>query len=347
MSQRAPLPLITQPMLPLGVWKNSNFAEAAGPRSPERGGERRAGRSPSRFIGPPPYPTGRAPWRSPTLSRPWPRSEHPRTRSASRSSAPARPASTPPSTCSSATTSTVEVDMFDRLPTPFGLVRAGVAPDHPKIKSVIRVYEKTAAREGFRFFGNVDVGARRHRRRARGALPRGRLRLRHGHRPPARDPGRGPARLARGHRVRQLVQRPPRLRRPRVRPLELERAVVIGNGNVAADVARMLALPRAELDVTDTADHAIEAPRRARGSRRSSSSGAAGPAQAAFTNPEVRELGELTDADIVIDPAEMELDDAEPRVRRVRGLRPDPPAQRRDLHRVLRPASPRASRSGS
>src|SRR5918995_1671429 len=52
----------------------------------------------------------------------------------------------------------VEVDMFDRLPTPFGLVRAGVAPDHPKIKSVIRVYEKTAARDGFRFFGNVDVG---------------------------------------------------------------------------------------------------------------------------------------------------------------------------------------------
>ena len=52
----------------------------------------------------------------------------------------------------------VEVDVFDRLPTPFGLVRAGVAPDHPKIKSVIRVYEKTAAREGFRFFGNVEVG---------------------------------------------------------------------------------------------------------------------------------------------------------------------------------------------
>ena len=54
--------------------------------------------------------------------------------------------------------SVVEVDMFDKLPTPFGLVRAGVAPDHPKIKSVIRVYEKTAAREGFRFFGGVEVG---------------------------------------------------------------------------------------------------------------------------------------------------------------------------------------------
>src|SRR6186997_3324864 len=52
----------------------------------------------------------------------------------------------------------VEVDVFDRLPTPFGLVRAGVAPDHPKIKSVIRVYEKTAARDGFRFFGNVEIG---------------------------------------------------------------------------------------------------------------------------------------------------------------------------------------------
>ncbi len=56
---------------------------------------------------------------------------------------------------------TVEVDMFDSLPTPFGLVRAGVAPDHPKIKSVIRVYEKTAAKDGFRFFGNVD-GRRGH-----------------------------------------------------------------------------------------------------------------------------------------------------------------------------------------
>src|SRR6201999_1903205 len=54
--------------------------------------------------------------------------------------------------------STVEVDMFDKLPTPFGLVRAGVAPDHPKIKSVIRVYEKTAARPEFRFFGNVEIG---------------------------------------------------------------------------------------------------------------------------------------------------------------------------------------------
>ena len=154
---------------------------------------------------------------------------------------------------------TVEVDMFDRLPTPFGLVRAGVAPDHPKIKSVIRVYEKTAARDGFRFFGNVEVGRDLTVAELERALQRGRLRLRHGDRPPARDPGRGPARLARGDRVRQLVQRPPRLRRRRASTSPPERAVVIGNGNVAADVARMLALPRAELETTDTADHAIEA----------------------------------------------------------------------------------------
>ena len=108
--------------------------------------------------------------------------------------------------------------MFDRLPTPFGLVRAGVAPDHPKIKSVIRVYEKTAAREGFQFFGNVEIGR---------DVTVAELEERYhavisaygdGDRPPARDPGRGPARLARGDRVRRLVQRPPRLRRPRVRP---------------------------------------------------------------------------------------------------------------------------------
>jgi ferredoxin--NADP+ reductase len=84
---------------------------------------------------------------------------------------------------------------------------------------------------------------------------------------------------------------------------------VIGTGNVAADVARMLALPRAELDTTDTADHAIEQLAES-GVEEIVVLGRRGPAQAAFTNPEVRELGELTDADIVIDPAEVELDDA-------------------------------------
>ena len=96
--------------------------------------------------------------------------------------------------------------------------------------------------------------------------------------------------------------------------LTAKRAVVIGNGNVAADVARMLALPRGELDVTDTADHAIEA-LAASGVEEIVILGRRGPAQAAFTNPEVRELGELTDADIVIEPAEMALDPASREVR--------------------------------
>jgi ferredoxin--NADP+ reductase len=203
---------------------------------------------------------------------------------------------------------TVEVDMFDRLPTPFGLVRAGVAPDHPKIKNVIKRYEKTATDEGYRFFGNVEVGrdvsvAELEQRYnavlyAYGAATDRRLGI------PGEDlPGSHPATTFvawynahpdfAGHTF----------------DLTSKRAVVIGNGNVAADVARMLLLPRDELTTTDTADHAIEA--------LSESAieevvilGRRGPAQAAFTNPEVRELGELTDADIVIEPSEVKLDEA-------------------------------------
>lgn len=202
----------------------------------------------------------------------------------------------------------VEVDMFDRLPTPFGLVRAGVAPDHPKIKSVIRMYEKTAAREGFRFFGNVEIGrelsvadleARYHAVvYAYGTATDRRLGI------PGED-------LPGSHAATEFVNwynAHPDFADAHF-DLTTKRAVVIGNGNVAADVARMLALPRAELDVTDTADHAIEA-LASSGIEEIVVLGRRGPAQAAFTNPEVRELGELTDADIVIDPAEMELDEA-------------------------------------
>jgi ferredoxin--NADP+ reductase len=202
----------------------------------------------------------------------------------------------------------VEVDMFDRLPTPFGLVRAGVAPDHPKIKNVIRRYEKTAGNEGFRFFGNVEVGrdvevADLEPRYnailyAYGTATDRKLGI------PGEDlPGSHPATTFvawynahpdfAGHTF----------------DLTTERAVVIGNGNVAADVARMLALPRSELAVTDTADHAIDALAESR-IREIVILGRRGPAQAAFTNPEVRELGELTDADIIIDPAEVDLDQA-------------------------------------
>jgi len=202
----------------------------------------------------------------------------------------------------------IVVDMFDRLPTPFGLVRAGVAPDHPKIKSVIRVYEKTAAREGFQFFGNVEIGSdvtvseleQRYNAiiSAYGTATDRKLGI------PGED-------LPGSHAATEFVawyNAHPDFA-DREFNLNAKRVVVIGNGNVAADVARMLALPHGELHPTDTADHAID---RLAGSgvEEIVVLGRRGPAQAAFTNPEVRELGELTDADIVIDPAEVELDEA-------------------------------------
>src|SRR6186997_296313 len=152
----------------------------------------------------------------------------------------------------------VEVDVFDRLPTPFGLVRAGVAPDHPKIKSVIRVYEKTAARPEFRFFGNVEVGRdmsiEELRRRYHAVVfAYGTATDRHLGIPGEDLPGSHPA----TEFVNWYNAHPDFA--DREFDLSSERVVVIGNGNVAADVARMLALTPDELAETDTADHAIEA----------------------------------------------------------------------------------------
>jgi ferredoxin/flavodoxin---NADP+ reductase len=202
---------------------------------------------------------------------------------------------------------TVEVDMFDRLPTPYGLVRAGVAPDHPKIKSVIRVYEKTAARPGFRFFGNVEVGrdvsaAELAERYHAVIFSYGTSVDRHLGIPGEELPG--------SHSATEFVNW------YNAHPdfadhefdLSCQTAVVIGNGNVATDVARMLALTREELEQTDTAEHAIEA-LASSGIKEIVILGRRGPAQAAFTNPEVRELGELIDADIIIDESECDLDE--------------------------------------
>jgi ferredoxin/flavodoxin---NADP+ reductase len=198
------------------------------------------------------------------------------------------------------------VDLIDLLPTPFGLVRAGVAPDHPKIKSVTRMYEKTARKDGFRFFGGLELGADITRAELReryhavvyatGTADDNRLGI------PGEDrPGSYPATTfvawynGHPHACDETFD------------LSAERAVVVGNGNVAIDVARMLVLDPDELAVTDTADHAIEA-FNAAGVREVVLLGRRGPAQAAFTNPELRELGELKRADVVVDPADMELD---------------------------------------
>jgi ferredoxin--NADP+ reductase len=197
-----------------------------------------------------------------------------------------------------------EVDLFDALPTPFGLVRAGVAPDHPKIKSVTRVYAKTAAQESFRFFGGVELGndVSREDLLARyeavvyaiGTSLDNRLGV------PGEDrPGSHPATEfvawynGHPHFADHMFD------------LSGGRAVVIGNGNVAIDVARMLVLDPAELAPTDTADHALDAFGVA-GVTEVVLLGRRGPAQAAFTNPELRELGELERADVVVDPAQLE-----------------------------------------
>jgi ferredoxin--NADP+ reductase len=201
---------------------------------------------------------------------------------------------------------TAEVDMFDRLPTPYGLVRFGVAPDHPKIKSVIRIYEKTAARPEFRFFGNVEVGTdvsveELKERYHAVVFAYGTQTDRHLGIPGEELKGSHPA----TEFVNWYNAHPDFA--DREFDLSGERVVVIGNGNVAADVARMLALTKEELDETDTADHAIEAFAGAK-VKEILVLGRRGPAQASFTNPEVRELGEMADADIDVDPEEMELD---------------------------------------
>ncbi|CAN5466703.1 FAD-dependent oxidoreductase [soil metagenome] len=201
----------------------------------------------------------------------------------------------------------VEVDVFDKLPTPYGLVRAGVAPEHPKIKSVTRVYEKTAARPGFRFFGNVEVG--KHISAAELAERYNAVIYAYGTSTDRKlgIPGEG---LPGSHPATTFVawyNAHPDFRDGDF-DLNCKRVVVIGNGNVAADVARMLALDRGELEETDTAGHAIDALAES-GVEEIVVIGRRGPAQAAFTTPEVRELGEMNDADIIIEQTDVELDE--------------------------------------
>ncbi len=199
---------------------------------------------------------------------------------------------------------TLEVDMFERLPTPWGLVRSGVAPDHPKIKSVTRIYEKTAAHPRFKFFGNVELG----RDISRDELAEHYHAIVYATGSPADRPLGIPGEdLPGSHPATDFVgwyNGHPDFPDHDF-DLSAERAVVIGNGNVALDVARMLTLTHEELAVTDIADHALEA-LDASNVKEIIVVGRRGPAQAAFTNPELRELGDLADADVIVDPEELE-----------------------------------------
>jgi hypothetical protein len=218
-----------------------------------------------------------------------------------RSSGPDRPASTPTDQLLKAG---FEVDLYDALPTPFGLVRAGVAPRPPQDQVRHACLREDGCPRGLPLLRRRRARDPHHARGSSRALPRDPLRGRHRDRQPARHSRRRTRRLARRHRVRRLVQRPSRLRGRRF-DLTAERAVVIGNGNVALDVARMLVLHTDELAPTDTADHALDALAAAR-VQEVAVLGRRGPAQAAFTNPELLELGELSRADVVVDPADLE-----------------------------------------
>ena len=201
----------------------------------------------------------------------------------------------------------VDVDMYDRVPTPYGLVRAGVAPDHQKIKSVTAAFDKVAAHPRFRFFGAVELG--RH-------LSVDDLRA-HYHMiiyttgaQTDRRMGIAGEDLQRSHAATEFVAwyngHPDY--RDLTFDLSQERAAVVGVGNVAADVARILSRTPEELAATDIADYALEALSASR-IREVHVLGRRGPAQAAFTNPEVRELGELTGADVTARPEEVEPDE--------------------------------------
>src|ERR687885_609338 len=194
--------------------------------------------------------------------------------------------------------------MIERLPTPWGLVRLGVAPDHPKLKSVSRAFERIAARPGFRFFGNVEVGHDLTHADltqlydavvyAVGAQTDRRLGIA-GEDLPGSWSATEFVAWYNGHPDFQEL----------AFDLNVERAVVIGNGNVALDVARMLCLTREELEPTDTTDPAIEAISEST-VREIVVVGRRGPAQASWTTQELKEMGELAGADVKVDATELE-----------------------------------------
>ena len=201
----------------------------------------------------------------------------------------------------------VQIDMYDRLPTPFGLVRAGVAPDHQKDKSVTRAYDKSADSPNFRFFGNVEYGTH--------------LSLedlsKHYHQvmfttgsPFDNNLGIPGEDLGGSHSATEFVawyNGHPDFANHSF-DLSQESVAIVGIGNVAMDVARILCKTYDELAITDIADHALEALKESK-VKNVYILGRRGPAQAAFTPPEIKEMGEFADADVNVLPAEAALDD--------------------------------------
>jgi ferredoxin--NADP+ reductase len=199
----------------------------------------------------------------------------------------------------------VQVDMLERLPAPFGLVRYGVAPDHPKLKQPIEVYDKIAQKPGFRFFGNVSVGhdvtveqlrATHHAIVFAYGAETDRALGVEGEELPGSYTATEFVGWYNGHPDY----------RDRSFDLSAEAAVVVGQGNVAADVVRILAKSVDDLKSTDIAEHALDALAGSR-VREIHVVGRRGPAQAKFTNKELRELGELASSCAEVSPADLQL----------------------------------------
>jgi len=195
------------------------------------------------------------------------------------------------------------IDMIERLPTPWGLVRSGVAPDHPKIKTVSKVFEKVATAGNFRLFGGVELGTDISIEQLRemydavviatGSAIGRKLGI------PGEDL---PGSISAAEFV-PWYNAHPDFHSVEV-PLDCQRAIVIGAGNVAMDVARMLALEPSELDPTDTADHAIAALKKST-IREVVISARRGPEHAAFTSPELRELPKLEHTNVLINKSDI------------------------------------------
>ncbi len=201
-------------------------------------------------------------------------------------------------------TRTFDIDMIERLPTPWGLVRSGVAPDHPKIKTVAKVFEKIAKTEGFRLFANVELGS---------DLTIEQLQERYDAVVIATGSAVGKKLGIPGEDLPGSISAATFVPWYNAHPdfkdedidLSTDSAVVIGAGNVAMDVARMLALEPSELDPTDTADHAIDALKQS-AIRNVVISARRGAEHAAFTSPELRELPKLEHTNVVIHKSDID-----------------------------------------
>jgi ferredoxin--NADP+ reductase len=197
-----------------------------------------------------------------------------------------------------------EIDMIERLPTPWGLVRSGVAPDHPKIKTVSKVFEKIASDEKFRLFANVEIGS---------DISIAQLKDKYDAVIIATGTSLGKTLGIPGENLRGSMSAatfvPWYNAHPDFAgvdtPLDSDTAVVIGAGNVAMDAARILALEPSELDPTDTADHAIDAFKKSN-IRKVYISARRGPEHAAFTSPELRDLPKLEHTNIIMSKADID-----------------------------------------